>query len=393
MLSKLQRAIASLLAATPGETRRAADVERTFGVDPKLGWQVHRIATSTKPLTTGTSVPAPISVEKLLKAAAKLGVSKEIVDRVEAAFEDFEKLVEDYAGDRDRFQTMVAPLLNEDSEALDLKHKKSIYRGMSHVTGVDAQADMFTTLMHPGDEPGTFCSIMIHTTVGLHRLRAGAPLCMSIGRARLSGDNPWDCSEAIKPMVAPIAGNAGTYLLRDYCSRDLANEVRVLGAGTMYPLLEIPETLGRKNRITIATASLATGIKWDEEQVLWSSPRILLPSQVMISDVLFHPDVHPARHPVPSKVSIYNNDRIGLGMGEPEHVMVTDLLNMHERCDYLGQGVDLLIAPDAPRNVDMLAAICKAMNWNSEEFHAYRTRVEYPVLRSTVRTVFDLSGR
>jgi hypothetical protein len=99
VLGRLQIALAELLRAVPAQTRTASEVERAFGVDYKLGWQVHRIANSKNPLAAGPNVPARVSMEKLLKAASRRQVPDDVVERVSRAFGEFERLAEVEAED------------------------------------------------------------------------------------------------------------------------------------------------------------------------------------------------------------------------------------------------------------------------------------------------------
>src|SRR4051812_43470839 len=61
VLGRMQEAFALLLKSVQGPTAKCTDVEKTFGIDPKLSWQVFRMATAANPLAVGTNVPARVS--------------------------------------------------------------------------------------------------------------------------------------------------------------------------------------------------------------------------------------------------------------------------------------------------------------------------------------------
>src|SRR5258705_8489081 len=107
VMAEFHSALRALVSATPGTIRTAADFHRAMGVDAKLGWQVYRIAHAESHLSSGLEVPSAVSMRKLFKAAVKQRVPEVIVKRASRAFEEFESLVHEHAGDRDSFASMV----------------------------------------------------------------------------------------------------------------------------------------------------------------------------------------------------------------------------------------------------------------------------------------------
>jgi hypothetical protein len=394
-LSSLQQAIAALLAVAPGDLRRAADVERTFDLDTKLAWQIHGIATAGNPIVSGTNVPAASSMRRFFKVAAKLGIPDDAISNASQAFDEFERLVQEHAGDRERFVSMIGGLLDEEGEDLDLKYKKAAYRAMSHIWGAEVRTYAHCMMLHPGRAPDTATMASVRVYSGVHRLRASAPLCVPLGRIwSFAGNQP--PKDWAPQAFGPIAGTGGTFLLQDHCSPGLG-DLRVLGADSAFPVLEVPEAVGLKNSVTIASATVSNDLPsiyvtpGEPEVNCW--PRIRLPMESLLADVLIHQDAIRDRQPVQTRVRVYGNDRIGPGSDEPEYTEQIDLLSVRERCEYRGRGLRVLGTPDLPRHVEMLESVCGNLGWNPEHFHAYRCRVAYPLMRSGVRIDFVLTAK
>ncbi len=384
-LRQFQAAVAALFAATAEDTRRAADVERAFGVDRKLGWQMHRIANEPNPLAVAMNLPAAVSTNRMLKAAARKGLPTEIIERVSSAFQQVEQLISEHAGDRERFLSMVGPLIKEEAESIDLKQKKAAYRAMSHLVGVDEQVCTSCTFLHPGDEPGRLCAARLSAHIGLHRLRSTSPIFVPLIISRTSGEG----ETFTAGTQAPLVPDTGTYLLEEFCSPGLT--VQEIHEPNM---MEIAEAMGRNNSVDVVYASISRGVlspfATPEGPQFLSSNRVNIPAEVLISDTLIHRDAFPLQHPLERRVHVYANERIGIGFGEPKYAERQSLLSVVEHSRHLGLGVQTLATPESPRHVEMIGRLCEKLGWNPDEFHVYRCRIEYPIFRSTVRVVFEL---
>lgn len=395
VLGALQRSLAELLAATPGEVGRAKDVERTFGLDARLGWQIHRIATAANPLACGTSVPARVSMQRFLKAAARRRVPAAIVARVSDAFDELEQLVLDYAGDRERFESMVGSTQGEEAEDFDLKHKKAAHRANSHLWGVNVRASSRVMMIHPGAQ-GTIDVALLATYSDLHRLRSAAPLFIPLGSARVSEDANERGSTYVDRPIAALPTAKGAFLLREFSSPDLRSAQVVEGPGTSPMLLEIPEGVGLKNAVTVTTGSVSLGDPTPfgtQTPELHCTPLVRIPVEMMLVDMLIHQNAFPIRQPIPTRVGVIGNETREIFAWKPELMKRMETLAVREHCTHLGVGVELLGTPDLPRHVELLRSVCGAMSWNPNEFHVYRCRVEYPILRTSVRVEFDLTTK
>ena len=72
------------------------------------------------------------------------------------------------------------------------------------------------------------------------------------------------------------------------------------------------------------------------------------------------------------------------------HRRERDLLPFQESVVFLGKGPAALRTLDFPRYVEMAEYAFKRLAWDGGRFDAYRCRVAYPVMPSTVTFWFDL---
>lgn len=393
VLGEMQHAFRDFLAFVPGGVRKAADLQRAFDLDSKLAGQMYKVATATSPAVAGANVPPQVSLQRVLKAAARRRFPAPVIDRVGAAFGAFERFVEEYAADRERFESMLSGMSRDEADQIDLKYKKTAHRAMSHLVGADMSTSLYAMMLHPGSAPDKLDVLVARSFVGLHRLRATAPLVLPIGLIRIAGAYS-DPVPNFASSTRPLGGAGGNWLMREFSTPGLS-DLAVIGADSAAPALEVPAAVGLRESVTI---TIASSIKDTPSPLSLTgpragyrvTPRVRLPAQTLLVDILIHPDAFDRRHPLAAKVSTYRNDRISVGSGEPDYTERTDLLAVREHCEYLGRGFEVLGTPEVPRHVDMLKTAAAAESWNPASFHAYRCRVEYPIVPSSVRVEFDL---
>jgi hypothetical protein len=67
-----------------------------------------------------------------------------------------------------------------------------------------------------------------------------------------------------------------------------------------------------------------------------------------------------------------------------------DLVTTQEEVIYLGQGLSVVDSEDVDRYTDMMRESFERLQWNPDEFHVYRFRMEYPLMPSSVIVQFEL---
>lgn len=375
VLTELQRALAELLDGLARPTGTPTEIARALGLDYKLSWQVHRIATSANPLAGGTNVPARVSMRRLLSAAARRRAPAPVLERVSGAFDAFERMVEAEAGDRERLAGMLAALVPEARQQRELEIKRAAFKASSRVKGVTMEAQVGAFILHPSDDPMRVDRATFSAYVGLHRLRAAAP----IGFATFSATTP--ASQALTLDRVPTGGLHSNLLTR-YCSEPIPRfDVREFGAETRYSVAGADVGMGAAVQLVMAelrTAAMKRYRQPDGRTLSGVMNTCDIPMQRQVTDVWLHRDVYPGRRP---RLGMFDVVPRGLAGGIDDPSREADRLPFEESIVEIdggmcggGAAVGVL-----PHYETMLQEVCGRLGWEAAAFRGFRLDVEFPV--------------
>ncbi len=389
VLERLQAAMARLIESIPaaGHIDRPTDLQRTLGIHSKLAWQVFRVATADNPIQEGRSVPGGTSMERFLTAAANRGVPNARLDDVRRAFQGFEELVNVHAGNRPAFESMIGGLAEVSSDQLDLTHRRAAFRAFAHFLGARAKAMLGCSIYQPSAQnPGMLESINLKGLFGLSTQRPDAAWELS----SLKGAQE---VESIRPSRAGDKQDAGAdiegiALFKEFCSWPLPPLKTVQREEGRVSVLVHGQLIDNMSALNLVLGPMKLdGIaryRTADNNVLLTSVAVRTPSEVLIHDVLVHKGVFPHASP---RVELFHTLAGGpFGRFQPEH----DRLQMRESVIYLGGGADVVETPEIPDYPEMVRTACARAGWDPAAFDVYRCRMEFPVVPSTVRVMFDL---
>jgi hypothetical protein len=387
VLGRMQSAMRDLIKATPGMTKRAADLTRTLGIHSKLAWQVHRLAHADDPLTQVGNVPGPASIERFLEATAKRGAPASRVEAVRAAQREFEDLIRAHAGNRGEFDSMLSGFSTGGSEQMDLSHKRAAFKAQSHIWGLQADTHLSIALFHAAEDD-QFTAVYFRGFLGLRWLRRDAPWIVSrVHPPDATGAMKEDsfAAEALDPAGETVPGIS---LVREFCTLPLPRFRSVLPHSDLINV-ELEKTgLGKSSAMTCIFGNILrrAGSRFrDQERTQQIEQTIVrVPSQVLIRDILVHQDVFGEISP---EVVVYGDQR---GGDLTPSKRPCDRLPLREAVVYLGRGLSVMQTPEVPRYIEMIDYACNRMGWDAKKFDVYRCRVEYPVMPSSVVVQFDL---
>lgn len=380
VMEKLHLAFADLLGGVSAATGTCAEVEKAFGIDAKLAWQVLRIATVSNPLAAGTNVPARVSIQRLLKAAARRGVVQEITERVLAAYNEFERLMEDHAGDRTTLETMLSAHLPEIRAKQELAAKETIFRGVSQLRGVVQDAELAAYFWHPSQTPGHIDMAILGGVFGLRRVHPNAYV-----NVWMMCDSP-SSEHRLLTLERKVAISSTDSLLTDFC--------------TPLPtpaLMETFERMGSKEQATTYTPGKDVGLQSAIDVVQGSftptgsaeyqadgrpqtaiSSFVDIPTKRLTMDMFVHKDVYVDSTP---EISVYDMVPIAKElpgiMRSPERERAR--VGVQERITSITGGLPHARLPHIPRYAEMLKRVCDKLGWNPGDFRGYRLDVQYPV--------------
>jgi hypothetical protein len=155
---------------------------------------------------------------------------------------------------------------------------------------------------------------------------------------------------------------------------DLAGQVRVALA---------PGPIGATGKATYVSGQVFRNIGRRygsaERRTVRQTSHVSWPIRVIYRDLLVRGDVWG---PLNSSARVYS--ALGGLVLDHEQRREEDVLPMRVDVESLGAGLSGLKTPDMPRYAEMLQWAFRRVGWRAEQFHAYRIRVMYPVLPSTI---------
>lgn len=388
-LGRLSGALAALVAAVPGPIRRAADLQRVLGVDAKLGWQAFRMATASNPVQNGFDVPAKRSMTRLLQAARKRRVPEAVVQHAADAFDAFEAVIQDHAGDRQSFESMLCGLPQVDPEEIDLHHRRAAFAAQSHFLGVQARTRFVCQLLKPGSDHDAADAVLLGGFISLRWLRAAhAPFVIS--RVRLSDlDGIIRGQAQHEPLDPTSPQGTGVSLLSDFCSNPLPR-LRQRANPNGYIVTEmIGEGVGNPWASSFATGEIMRNamprFRSEHNPSIGLGRGVRTPCEVLLHDLLVHEDTFG---PIKPEVLTYSNHQQNEYV--PYRDRAADILPLKTEVKHLGRGAEALRTGDVPRYTEMIQYALDRMGWDGSRFEAFRCRVEFPIMPSSVVVGFDL---
>lgn len=388
VVERLQLAIRALIEGTPGVTRRPTDLSRTLGIDSKMAWRVHRMAHADDPFTEIAHLPRPAAMERFLEAAARRGAPEKRTIAVRLAVMQYEDLVNHHAGGRAEFVSMVSSLAESGSEHVELGHRRAMFKGQSHFLGVQSKGHLGCFIYHPSaNDPERMDCAVIRGKLGVRRLRRNASWVLSRTKA-IDEDSVVRQPVVREPIDPAVEAECGVSLMKDYCTLPLPKVERVPAEMGLTDLVVTGEDVGNASTMTCIAGEVfrrAFGRYQDEHnRVQFSQTLVRIPGEVILQDVYVHESLDWSQE---AELRVYTDHR-GVDPALPGREC--DLVTTQEEVVYLGQGLSVVDSEDVDRYTDMMRESFDRLQWNPDEFHVYRFRMEYPLMPSSVIVQFEL---
>ncbi|TVQ61459.1 MAG: hypothetical protein EA378_08790 [Phycisphaerales bacterium] len=386
-LQGVRSALADFVAAVPGNMRRPTDLQKALGLDSKICWQIFNVIRGDASIAPAIHVPTLPALRRAMASAESVGVPHTLIQGVRQSLQDFEKVVEAHAGARPDFDAMVAAVApNEQTEQIELKHRRSVYRGLSHIWGTQIDVLSTTTLLK-GNPDGSTDRLILSCKHGLRRLRPDANI--RVYGYRLSLHTPATPSSTV-PIEPGTIERYGAPLMPEFCSQPLP-EFRMRTDEEGWSTCELAgRSIGRLSEMDLAFATVSRSVETarDTDGRRWLGSNVLFntPTGLLVSTLLVH---RPTFGEVRPELLVFAH---APGSDAPSAVRST-ALPLRERIAALGSGDRIGASPDEPRLQEMLRTACDRVAWDPREFDAFQVRVQFPVLHSVVRISFFLDEK
>jgi hypothetical protein len=396
VMQRLRASVSEMLKAMPTRVRTTRDLQKAFGVDVKLCWQVLKLAGPGDALSLAPYVPTPGPMRRFLNAAGTAGVDRQVIDQIHSAYEAFKEQVSIHAGDRPTFEAMAtgAAGLNEqgseDRQKADLRLRRSAFQTTSHYCGVQLDTYLGASFIHPSATSDLLDSATLRIKLGVRRLRAKANFFVNQTKNVTSDIS---IEKSLDTFIKGIfdqetADKYGAPIIARFSSNPLPQFNTVTDIdGRIYTRI-VGDHVGQTSAVdlvfgqTLFNAPLTSlSINGARKMGFGSSLDITTPVAVFIQDKLVHRPTFPH---LETDFSVHWIDNPAFPAGSE-----TDpSLQFCERLVKLDAGVDGARTHEVPRYLEMLEYVCDHCKWKIEDFDVYRVRVEYPLHYTRIWTKF-----
>jgi len=374
----------NVLDAIPGGPHRPQELSRLLGVSKDLSSRTLNASSKKDPLAVAYLMPGPASLRQLLRAAAKKQVSPSLIEEAEVAVRQFERLIQIDAGDRISLDGIISSWLPDARERFEACNKQAVFRGMAQLKGVMADVGVTSAVIHPSEDGESVDGVWILGSLGLRRIRPGAPIRFWSGQAGPDAQG----TRAFTLDQKPADGIEGL-MLEPYCSTPTPRlEVKREGNSIHYV---VPcDSIGPTSAVDLFVAEVTPGCmsRYKPEQsprVCGPTSAIAFPVRTLVFDVLVHEAVFPGREP---SLRVYDTARGGIA-DINDASRASDLLEVSESIESLGWNAATFRASEIPQYAEIIDHVCERMGWDGRKFRGYRCRAQYPVYASQFSMVFE----
>jgi len=368
---RLGPALRAVLDALPGAPLRPNQLAEAVAVNRAVASKVLNATSKRDPLELLHLVPGPEPLRKLVRAARKHAVAREVLKAAEQAVDAFDRLIRDEAGTRPALDAMLSPGLPGARERFELASKYSVFKGMSQLKGVLAESWLGTAVVWPSaDDALKHDLVWLNGAVAMQRLRPGVTARFGY---RYQSPGPGADPDGTAPP-------ADIELLEQFCTNPPARlEARQAGNTVHYTLPD--DLLGPKQVVDMFVvdhhpAAMHRYLRDADRprNSLFVEPA--MPVGTLVFDVALHEDAFTGSDP---ELVIFDTGYDGIA-NVNDRARDIDRVDLSESVEYLGHDMRKVDAGEIPGYAAMLTHLGERYAWGApERFRVYRCRIRYPV--------------
>ncbi len=392
LCSALGDAIESALTANDRATTgalRPVQLTGVLGLDKSLASRVVKSLSVDDELLALHGIPTPQGLHLIASAARQHGATPETVARLEHVAGEYRALLDEFGGGRTDLEATLAGWIPEQRARAERDARRSVFRGMTTMTGTRAGTIYHALYLVPSQQEGKADSLIIGVRQDLRRLRTGERLLIASLRSA-KGTGGWGARRTTL-QGQPLAADARAIVLRDLCSHpipklDLETEDEQLVISIGSDTLDVNEstTLGFGWRTEAHFELHATG----ENDYHHVSVESIRPSEALVFDLFVHEEIELCAPPFvtltterharlsPPRAPTSAQDRSSSAQdGSPRRDLEEGNLAL----------VSLDRAPGGLASVDVRACpaiaetVCREAGFMLDQFRKFRARIEFPL--------------
>lgn len=368
----LGRCLGRMIEALPDSPSGPQQLAESLGVDKGFASRLLKAIRCRDPVALAYTIPGPEPLRRLVKAAGRRGVDRELAHAADAEIDRFAALI-DTAGDRSTFDGIVGSLLPDARRQFENRTKQLLFRGNSQLRGFVVDVDFTIILMHPTGDGEHVDYVAITGVLGLQRLRPGA--VVRLATWNLGPDMPVRLTTLDREPIECLSSGR----LDAFCSAPAARlEIHrsgdtltyTLADGPFGPGSEVDFVLGQWSHAPAPLFSPPSGVR-----LSGVGAEVDKPARLLHLDVLAHEEVYPGADP-----RLFLIDTAFRGMANiNDPAREADYVPLMESVRPLPGNVTEARPAFLPGYGDLLRYVEGKTNWRLSRFRGYRCTIEYPL--------------
>lgn len=387
-LDGLRSQLTELLSLAGALQDRPQKIGRDFNLNKNLAWKIAKLVHEDPGHETLSFIPGPSGFRIFLEALSKHQICSDALDRAEAAFEAFQAMVALHAGDRATLQLLLDSLAAQDGDASRLEESRRLaYQGNSGIFGVQARVRFASFFVAPNPEqPDMLDTATLGGLLGLRRFRPNASWILA--RSTSFAD---DDTESKAPLRIPLDSRfpgPGPSLLGAYSDQPPpAVSVKEVGGMELYELASGPIGNTGIGNVSYGNYTRADLPRYCDAHNQNGEFHLFLanPVETLIFDFIWHKDLGVTETPTYTLPLNLHQSVL------PAHSRASlELLPMAERPKRLPGAKPILSTPLIEQYGEMTDLVFEKLQWNPEDFQAWRIEVRCPPLPATLIMSYPL---
>lgn len=372
-----------LLAALP-PVQRPAELSRVLGIDYTMSRKAVRLAEATDLYSAALEVPRPAAMPRILKAAAKKGVGRDVLHRLDQAVDNYESLAKRHGGDRATFDAMLSGNSPDAAERISHEAKRAAYRANTQLLGRQVDTALFFIAVRPSTRrDGYLESIWICAQFGLKRFHPSASLEVITTRftvARPDGPVEWPTI----PIQQSEAFHSESFLIKEFCTQPLPGLQPLPEQEAGFRRFEFQsEEIGLQSAVDCVTAQLVhtprPRIGVAGRRLFGLQGMLDVPTSLLMLDIYVHKSLVSPEEPLCYSAS----NSVSTHAVLPDEPDPSILLPVQERAEVLGYGPAVARTKELPRYDELIRHVFEKMEWSDPDLHQLvRCKVDYPILNT-----------
>jgi hypothetical protein len=387
---RLRRAISSALSSVGADLERPQNTARKLGLDKSLAWKVVRLVSEDNDMGALVRVPGRAGQKILVDALVRAAAPAPIVAELQGALDEYERLIEVHAGDRDTFEIMLTQLSRESRMNAEESHRRQAFQGNCAIFGVQARAQVTCHIVAPikGSDDKVTVGV-VGGLVEVRRLRENTSWAVATAKVLMDDGKPM--SWLFAPLDPSVTGPEDPPLLKRYCSGSEANLRQVRTADGVARLELVGGPVGRGGAVTCFVGYYhRTGLNRfaDENNFLGQHFTTLsTPTEWLILDFLAHRSLNFAMFPELAIHSKLPSAAIYPGEGSESSAM--PLADEPERIENPGRSE----CAEFPQARELMAFATERIGYSLDDFVLLRLRLRYPPVPTVLIFRYPLPTR